>query len=74
MSEVIRRRFTARTLNEEQIILVEYVRNRFIDLAERLEQTLPESRARSIALTELESACMWTIKAIAHDAPEAEST
>jgi len=73
MSEVIRRRFTARTLDDQQIVLVEYIRNRYIELAERLEQALPESRARSIALTELEASCMWSIKAISHDAPEAES-
>ena len=36
----------------------------FSDVKARIEQVCPESRQRSIALTELETAAMWAIKAV----------
>lgn len=41
----------------------------FRDFAERLDQVLPDGRAKSVAFTELENASMWAHKAIAEAAP-----
>lgn len=37
--------------------------------AEMLDATLPEGRAKAIAMTELENASMWSHKSIAEQAP-----
>jgi hypothetical protein len=42
----------------------------FSDLAERIESLAPASRERSVALTNLETAQMWTVKAIVLNDPE----
>jgi len=39
-----------------------------------IEKLVPASRERSIALTELESANMWAIKAIVINDPESEAS
>lgn len=41
-----------------------YLRDRFVIMAEDLNHDLPEGRAKSIALTELESASMWAHKSL----------
>ena len=41
-----------------------YLRDLFVIIAEDLNQDLPEGRAKSIALTELESASMWAHKSL----------
>lgn len=41
----------------------------FREFAERLDGILPSGRAKSVAFTELESASMWSHKAIAELAP-----
>ena len=41
----------------------------FREFAEFLAETLPDGRAKSVALTELESASMWAHKSIAELAP-----
>lgn len=45
------------------------LRRVFMDFAEHLDAVLPDGRAKSVALTELEAASMWAHKAIANDAP-----
>lgn len=37
--------------------------------AELLEEVLPDGRAKSVAFTELETASMWSHKAVAEQAP-----
>jgi hypothetical protein len=37
-----------------------------------IEENAPASRERSIALTELETAAMWAIKAVVYNDPESE--
>lgn len=41
----------------------------FREFAERLDEILPDGRAKSVAMTELENASMWCHKAIAELAP-----
>lgn len=48
------------------------LREVFIGLAEYLDETLPEGRARSVAFTELETASMWAHKSVAETAPVIE--
>jgi len=45
------------------------MRKKFEDFANFLNNQLPEGRAKSVTLTELENASMWANKAIAQLAP-----
>lgn len=46
-------------------------RQEFINLADKIESVLPDSRPRALALTNLETALMWAINATVHT-PENE--
>lgn len=48
------------------------VRKLFKRFAERLDEILPDGRAKSVAFTHLEDASMWTHKAISERAPLVE--
>ena len=48
------------------------LRQQFMDLANLLDWSLPESREKSVAFTELETASMWAHKALAKSNPLAE--
>lgn len=41
----------------------------FREFAQRLDDILPDGRAKSVAFTELENASMWAHKSIAEQAP-----
>lgn len=45
------------------------IRLMFLELVNWLEETLPDGRAKSVAFTELETASMWSHKALAETAP-----
>lgn len=45
------------------------LRKKFRELAEFLDETLPEGRAKSVSFTELETASMWCHKSVAEQAP-----
>lgn len=45
------------------------IRTNFLDFAEALDEILPDGRAKSIAMTKLDEAAMWSNKAIAEQAP-----
>lgn len=45
------------------------LREAFSDLKRAIEETCPESRHRSVALTELETTAMWAIKAVVFNDP-----
>jgi len=49
-----------------------YLRFMFKDIANYLDQALPEGREKSLAFTALEEASMWSHKAIAKTAPIAK--
>lgn len=42
----------------------ELVEGKFFELAEFLNDTLPDGRAKSLAMTDLESSAMWAAKAM----------
>jgi hypothetical protein len=45
------------------------LRRKFVEFANMLDAALPDSRAKSVAMTELESASMWAHKSVASLAP-----
>jgi hypothetical protein len=59
--------FSARKLNKFGIQVVAEVRDNFDSLLNTLENRLPPSRELSIVKTNLETACMYTIKAVSLD-------
>lgn len=67
--EEIEKRFMSRTPTTDTVEHHRLVRRVFIDFAEYLDNRLPEGRAKSLALTELENSAMWAHKAIAQDDP-----
>lgn len=50
--------------SDAQIAEMGVLREAFAELTEKIEKRVPESRYRSLAITELEAAAMWTMKAI----------
>lgn len=48
------------------------LREAFSTLSDLVESTCPQSRERSVALTELETTAMWAIKAVVCNDPESE--
>lgn len=50
------------------------IRHTFSNTKRIIEETCPESRQRSVALTELETAAMWAIKAVVFNDPTSEVT
>lgn len=46
------------------------LREAFSGLKRLIETTCPESRHRSVAITELETTAMWAIKAVVFNDPE----
>lgn len=51
---------------------IEVLRHHAIELGHAIMANCPESREKSLALTNLEQALMWAIKSISHN-PEEES-
>jgi hypothetical protein len=45
------------------------LRKKFREFAEHLDEVVPDSRAKAVMFTELETASMWAHKAIAEGAP-----
>lgn len=64
--EEIERRFRFHAvLSSEQAALYEDIRDKVIDLANFLDDAIPDCRELSLALTTLQEAQMWAISAIA---------
>ena len=61
---MIRDEYNTVKMEEDQAAIVYDIRRQFSDLHTNLLTLLPPSRERSIALTELETAGMWAIKAV----------
>lgn len=65
MGSQVLERFDYITPTPESIALHERVRRQFLELALLLDSEVADSRAKSLALTELEAALMWANRAIA---------
>ncbi len=48
------------------------LRQAFSNVAETIARVCPDSRQKSIAVTELETAAMWAIKAVVFNDPKSE--
>jgi hypothetical protein len=48
------------------------LRQAFSDLHDKIESLAPNSREKSVALTNLETTAMWAIKAVVCNDPESE--
>lgn len=53
---------------------IRFLREAFSELHEKINKVATPSRERSIALTELETAAMWAIKAVVCNDPESTVT
>ena len=51
-------------------IRIAALREAFSEVKKAIEENCPESRHRSVAITELETAAMWAIKAVVFNDPE----
>lgn len=60
-------RFYATPFDEDQIDLSATVRDGFAELADKIDSLLPDSREKSLAVTNLEQAGMWANTCIARN-------
>ena len=65
-TEELRARFEYAATDGDQRERIALIRDEAIHLAIDIEEYVPDSRAKSIALTKLEEAAMWAIKGISH--------
>lgn len=68
----MKKTFAHHVPSEESLNKIRKLRSIFSELHELIENLAPQSRERSVALTELETTAMWAIKAIAVNDPKAE--
>ena len=60
--------------SEEGLDKITKLRQAFSDLHDLIEMHAPSSREKSVAITNLETAAMWAIKALVYNDPESEVT
>jgi hypothetical protein len=64
---VINNNFTHHTPNASQIVKYQEIRAKAKELAELLNEFCPDSREKSLAITNLEQAVMWANASIARN-------
>ncbi len=55
---------------DQEINVIEELRESAIELGDHIEQVCPQSRERSLAITNLEQALMWAVASIARNTKE----
>lgn len=58
--------------SDDGLAKVTSLREAFSGLHSLIEQTCPQSREKSVALTNLETTAMWAIKAVVFNDPKSE--
>ena len=58
--------------SEDGIRVIAILREKFSEIHDAVEQYAPNSRERAVALTNLEQAAMWAIKAVVCNDPKSE--
>jgi hypothetical protein len=58
--------------SDESIAKIRILREKFSELQDAIDQCAPPSRERAVALTNLETAAMWAIKAVVMNDPKSE--
>ena len=64
--------FAYHSPSEKGLEKINTLRENFSKLYETVTDEVPESRERSLALTNLEQAGMWAVKAVVFNDPESE--
>lgn len=60
--------------SEDGMQRINRIREAFSLVKRAIEDNCPESRHRSVAITELETSAMWAIKAVVFNDPQSEVT
>lgn len=60
------RNFASLPINQEQSAQIDRIREAYKILVETLDRELSENRHKSLCFTELETSCMYAVKAISH--------
>lgn len=63
----VAKEFTSQEIDERQKKDIDVITNAFITAATEVVEICPESREKSLAMTKLEEAKMWAVKAITHN-------
>jgi len=63
----IKKSFSSMACNEKKTINIDHIRSVFTIIAHEINETCPDSREKSVALTNLETSAMWAIKSISHN-------
>ncbi len=58
--------------SSDGMLRITSIRNAFSEVKKVIEANCPESRQRSVAITELETSAMWAIKAVVFNDPNSE--
>ena len=58
--------------SEDGLAKINALREKFSELKKAIEDNCPDSRHKSVALTELETTAMWAIKAVVFNDPKSE--
>lgn len=58
--------------SDDGLAKITQLRKAFSDLHDLIEQLAPVSRERAVALTNLETTAMWTIKSVVTNDPESK--
>lgn len=64
-NDELQKRFGYHKANERTIPMHQEIREMFLDLAENLNEMLPEGREKSLAFTTLQEAAMWSNASVA---------
>ncbi len=70
----IDQRFNYHLSGEDRVVTLDYVRGQCAHIAHCLDEVLPPGREKSLALTKLEEALMWSNASIAKTAPQPVGT
>lgn len=60
--------------SEDGLAKINRLREMFSEVSNTINELCPNSRERSVALTELETTAMWAIKAVVCNDPKSEIT
>lgn len=70
MSNHITKKFEYMKVDREALRLMEEFRQKFKELAFFIDESIEDSREKSLGLTKLEESAMWLQKAISHNSGE----
>lgn len=73
MEALIDKPFAYHKPSDDGMERITRLRSEFSALKRTIEMVCPESRHRSVALTELETTAMWAIKAVVFNDPKSET-